>query len=232
MSFRPVKRIADATASNSNVDAGTAVVMLIAGAGVLYAMGQPLVLDVNDREFNPLIVFVALMGLGALYYGIRAVRRRGVVNRFGTTVFDQDGFETYLGETLRGKVITSRAWSVPDGFLLRVRCIERKGESFDEKKRRTRDEIIWEASHTVRTGDSRSGIPVEIPIPLNALAKAQLGGGDWTLRVEAKVDGQPFEATFPLRVSGGSRAEDEAEDAAAEAAFDAATEAAERARRK
>lgn len=225
MSFRPVKRIDDATASNSNVDGGLAVVMLVAGGAILYALGQPLVLDVNDPDFNPLIVFVGLMWLGALFYGWRAVRRRGVVSRFGTTVFDQEGFETYLGETLRGKVITSRTLSAPDGFLLRVRCIERKGESFDEKKRRTREEIIWEASHTVRTGDSRSGIPVEFLIPPTALAKSQLGGGDFTLRVEATVDGRPFEATFPLRVYGGSREQDEAEDAAAEAAIDAAAEA-------
>lgn len=214
MSFRPVTRIDDATASNSNVDTMLAVVMFAAGGGALYALGQPIVLDVNDRDFNPLIVFVGLMAVGGLFYLVRGLRRRAVVGRFGTTVLEQDGFETYLGETLRGRVITSRTLSAPDGFLLRVRCIERKGESFDEKRRRTREEIIWESSHTVRTGDSRSGIPVEFLIPPTALAKARLGGGDWTLRVEATVDGKPFEATFPLRVSGGSREEDEAEERA------------------
>lgn len=222
MPILPTKRIDDATASNSNVDGGLAVIMLIAAAAVLYAMRQPLVFDVTDRDFNPLIVFVALMGLGAVYFGVRAVRRRTVVSRFGETVFEQQGFETYLGETLRGRVITSRSLSAPDGFQLRVRCIERKGQSFDETRRRTRDDIIWESTQTVRTGDSRGGIPVEFLIPPTALANAKLGGGDWTLKVDATVDGKPFEATFPLRVSGGSRADDEAEDAAAEAAADAA----------
>lgn len=221
MPVRPTKRIDDATASNSNVDGGLAVVMLIAAAAVLYAMGRPLVFDVNDPEFNPLIVFVALMGAGAVYYAVRAVRRRSVVGRFGETVFEQEGFETYIGETLRGRVITSRSLAAPEGFLLRLRCIERKGESFDEKHRRTRDAIIWESSHTVRTGDSRGGIPVEFLIPPSALAEAKLGVGDWTLKVEAMADGKPFEATFPLRVYAGSRAEDEAADAAAEAASDA-----------
>lgn len=226
MSSRPVKTIDDATASNSNVDTMMAVVMFAVGGGMLYALGQPIVLDVNDRDFNPLIVFVGLMALGGVFYLVRGLRRRAVVGRFGTTVFEQDGFETYIGETLRGRVKTSLPLSAPDGFHLRVRCIERKGETFDEKRRRTRDEIIWEATQTVRTGDSRGGIPVEFLIPPSSLAKAKLGVGDWTLKVEATVDGKPFEATFPLRVSGGSRAEDEAEDAAAEAAADAADEAA------
>lgn len=212
MAIRPVKTIDDATASNSNVDGMMAAVLVAAAVWLVYAMGQPLVFDVTDREFNPLIVMAVLLVVGGVYYVVRAVRRRAVVSRFGTTVFEQDGFETYVGETLRGRVVTSRSLSAPDGFHLRVRCIERKGESFDEKRRRTSEGIVWESTHTVHTADSRSGIVVEFLIPTDAFAKAQLYGGDWTLKVDATVEGKPFEATFPLRVYGGTREEDEADD--------------------
>lgn len=223
MAIRPVKTIDDATASNSNVDGGTAVVLGGAAAWIVYGIGQPLVFDVSDREFNPLIVAAGLFAIGAAFFLVRAVRRRGVVSRFGTTVFEQDGFETYVGETLRGRVVTSRPLAAPDGFQLRVRCIERKGESFDETRRRTGDAIVWETTRTVHTADSRGGIGVEVPIPATALAEARLGSGDWTLKVEATVDGTPFQATFPLRVYGGTRDADETGDPPDEAESDDAS---------
>jgi hypothetical protein len=53
---------------------------------------------------------------------------------------------------------------------------------------------------------------VEFAIPTTALADAKLGSQNWTLRVDATVDGKPFEAVFGLRVYAGSREEDEADD--------------------
>lgn len=207
-----IRVIDDATASNSNVDWMLAVVMLAAGGAVLYAMDWPPVLDIYDRDFNPLVVFVALMAAGAVYYLVRSVRRRAVVSRFGTTVFEQEGHAAYVGEALRGRVKTSRPLSAPEGFTLRLRCIERKGESFDETRRRTRDAILWETTQTVHTGNSQGGIPVEILIPPSALKDARLGLGDWTLKVSAAVDSKPFEATFGLRVYATRDDDDDADD--------------------
>ena len=130
-------------------------------------------------------------------------------------MFDQEGSNVYVGETLRGRVITSRRLSAPAGFELRVRCIEGKGETVDEKQRRTRAAILWEASQTAHTADSHAGIPVEFTIPASALADAKFGSPDWTLKVDATVDGKPFEALFGLRVYAGSREEDEAYEPAA-----------------
>jgi hypothetical protein len=224
MNTRPITRFDDANASISNVDRMMAVVLIAAAAWVVYALGTPLVFNPGDREFNPLIVLALILGAAGVYYLVRGVRRRAVITRFGTTVFDQEGSNVYVGETLRGRVITSRRLSAPDGFQLRVRCIEGKGETMDEKNRRSRAAILWEASHTAHTADSSGGIPVEFTIPASALADAKFGSQDWTLRVDATVDGKPFEALFGLRVYGGSRAEDEAddEDEAAEPDEDAA----------
>ena len=216
MTSRPITRFDDATASNSNVDLMMAVVLGAASAWVVYALGTPLVFDPSDREFNPLIVLALILGAIGVFYFVRGVRRRGVLNRFGATVFDQDGINLYVGETLRGRVITSRRLSAPAGFDLRVRCIEGKGETMDEKQRRTRAAILWEATQTVHTADSHAGIPVEVAIPASALADAKFGSQSWTLMVSAIVDGKPFEAIFGLRVYAGSREQDEADDAAAE----------------
>ena len=211
MTTHPVTRFDDATASGSNVDLMMAVVLGGAAGWVIYAIGSPLVFNLNDPEFNPLIVLALILGVIGVVYLVRGVRRRSVVTRFGTTVFDQEGSNVYVGETLRGRVITARPLTAPEGFQLGVRCIEGKGETMDETKRRTRTAILWEASHTVHTANSQAGIPVEFTIPAAALADAKFGSQNWTLRVDATVDGKPFEALFGLRVYAGSRAEDEAE---------------------
>jgi hypothetical protein len=218
MTTRPITRFDDATASNSNVDLMMAVVLAAAAAWVVYALGTPLVFQPTDPEFNPLIVLALILGGVAVYNLVRGVRRRRVLNRFGTTVFDQEGSNVYVGETLRGRVITSRPLSASDGFHLRVRCIEGKGETMDEKSRRTQAAILWETTRTVHTADSHAGIPVEFTIPTSALADAKFDSQNWTLKVNATVDGKPFEALFGLRVYAGSREEDEAygEDEAAE----------------
>jgi len=215
---RPLTRFDDATASGSNVDLMMAVVLGAAAAWVVYALGTPLVFDPRDREFNPLIVLALILSAIGVFYLVRGVRRRRVLTRFGTTVFDQEGSNVHVGETLRGRVITSRPLSAPDGFQLRLRCIEGKGETMDETRRRTRDAILWEASHTAHTANSQGGIPVEFTIPASALTDAKFGSQNWTLKVDATVDGKPFEAVFGLRVYAGSREEDEAdvEDEAAE----------------
>lgn len=212
MTARPITRFDDATASNSNVDRMMAVVLGAAAAWVVYALGTPLVFEPSNPEFNPLIVLALILGGAGLYYLVRGVRRRRVITRFGTTVFDQEGSNVYVGETLRGRVVTSRPLSAPDGFELRLRCIERKGETFDEKNRRSHDAVLWEASHTAHTADSHAGIPVEFTIPASALADAKFGSQDWSLKVYATVDGKPFEALFGLRVYAGSREEDEADE--------------------
>jgi hypothetical protein len=212
VTIRPLTRFEDATASTSNVDLMMTVVLGGAAAWVVYELGTPLVFNVNEPEFNPLIVLAVLLGVGAVYYLVRGVQRRRVVTRFGATVFEQEGSSVYVGETLRGRVITSRPLAAPEGFHLRVRCIEGKGETMDETKRRRSAAILWEASHTAHPADSHAGIPVEFTIPASALADAKFGSQDWSLKVEATVDGKAFEAVFGLRVYAGSRAEDEADE--------------------
>jgi hypothetical protein len=211
MTTRPITRFDDATASGSNVDLMMAVVLGAAAAWVVSALGTPLVFDLSNPDFNPLIVLALILGAGGVFYLVRGIRRRAVISRFGATAFDQEGSNVYVGETLRGRVITSRPLSAPDGFQLRVRCIEGKGETMDETRRRTRAAILWEASQTAHTADSHAGIPVEFTIPTSALADAKFGSQNWTLKVDAVVDGKPFEAIFGLRVYAGSREQDEAD---------------------
>lgn len=211
MTLRPMTRVDDATASTANVDLMMAVVLGGAAAWVVTALDRPLVFDLNNPEFNPLIVLAVILGSLGAYFLVRGVRRRAVISRFGRTVFDQEGSNVYVGETLRGRIVTSRSLSPTDGFHLRVRCIEGKGETMDETRRRTRVAVLWEASRTVHTADSHAGIPVEFTIPVSALADARFDAPNWTLTVEATVDGKPFEAIFGLRVYAGSRAQDEAD---------------------
>ena len=55
---------------------------------------------------------------------------------------------------------------------------------------------------------------MEFAVPASALADAKFGAQNWSLKVDATVDGKPFEAVFGLRVYAGSREEDEADESA------------------
>lgn len=207
-----VRRLDDTLPGVSNTDVQLAVVLLVAAGVVLYAIGRPFVLDMNSPDFNPLIVFSAVLVALAAFYAVRGVRRKAARNRFGETYFELQGDDVLVGETLRGRVFTSRPLKADDGFRITLRCIERKGESFDETRRRTQDAILWETTQTVRSGDSSAGVPVEIPVPPAAIANAKFASQDWSLIVEATVEGAMFMATFIAPVITGPRDPDDYDD--------------------
>lgn len=207
-----VRRLDDTLPGVSNTDVQLAIVLVVAAGLVLYAIGRPYVLDLNSPDFNPLIVLPAVLVSIAAFYAVRGGRRKAARNRFGETYLELQGDDVMVGETLRGRVFTSRPLKADDGFRITLRCIERKGESFDETRRRTRDAILWESTQTVRTGDSSAGVPVEIPVPPAAIANAKFASQDWSLIVEATVEGAMFMATFIAPVITGPRDPDDYDD--------------------
>ncbi|MFN7978498.1 MAG: hypothetical protein U0P30_10195 [Vicinamibacterales bacterium] len=207
-----VRRLDDTLPGVSNTDVQLAVVLVIAAGIVLYAIGRPFVFNMNSPDFNPLIVFSAVLLAVAAFYAVRGVRRKAASNRFGQTYMELQGDDVLVGETLRGRVFTSRPLKADDGFRFTLRCIERKGESFDETRRRTQDAILWEATQTVRSGDSSAGVPVEILVPPAAIANAKFARQDWSLIVEATVGGSMFMATFMAPVITGPRDPDDYDD--------------------
>ena len=63
---------------------------------------------------------------------------------------------------------------------------------------------------------------MEFAIPTTALADAKFGSPNWSLKVDAIVDGKPFEVVSGLRVYAGSREEDEVDEDAVTAEPDSA----------
>lgn len=202
-------RLDDVLPASSTTDGLLAAVLVVAAGAVLSQIDTPYVFNPADRAFNPLIVLPAVLAALAGVYGGRAFRQKAIRRRFGVNVLELDG-PLRLGGTLRGRMTTSRPLSAPEGFRLRLRCIERKGSSFDETRRRTQDAVLWESTHAVRTGDSSAGVPVEFLVPPTALADAKLGAPDWTLRVDAFADGAPFQAVFVVPMYDES--DDDADD--------------------
>lgn len=200
-----VTRLDDTLPGVSNTDVQLAVVLLVAAGLALNALDRPFVFDLNSPDFNPLIVFVAVLATLGVVYGVRGVRRKIARGRFGATYMELQGPDVLVGETLRGRVFTSRPLHADDGFRMTLRCIERKGQSFDETRRRSQDAILWEFTQTVRTANSSGGIPVEIPVPPAAIANAMFAQQDWALLVNADVGGAAFMATFALPIITGPR---------------------------
>ena len=207
-----VKRLDDTLPGVSNTDVQLAVVLLVAAGFLLSKLDRPYVFNLNSPDFNPLIVFVALLVTLAVVYGVRGVRRKIARGRFGETYMELQGDDVLIGETLRGRVFTSRPLQTDDGFRMTLRCIERKGESFDETRRRSQDAILWEGTQTVRSGDSSAGVPVEILVPPAAIANAKFDRQDWSLIVEATVNGAAFMSTFYVPILKGPRDPDDYDD--------------------
>ncbi|MFT3818069.1 MAG: hypothetical protein QM750_10640 [Rubrivivax sp.] len=206
---KSVTRLEDTLPGVATTDVLLAVVLLVAAGLVLNELDRPYVFDPRLPDFNPLIVLVAVLAGIALWYGARGVRRKIARSRFGQTYLELEGRDVLVGETLRGRVFTSRPLAAEDGFRMRLRCIERKGQSFDETRRRTQDAILWEGTQTVRSAHSSSGVPVEMLVPPAAIADAKFASQDWTLLVDARVDGAAFMATFSLPIQSGPRDPDD-----------------------
>ena len=166
MSQPVTRRIEDATPFHAGTDRTMAVLSLAVAVGVVFWFKLPLNFDVNSPEFNPMVFLPVVLVLYGVAQAFKSVRGRGIVNRFGASVFEMQGNAVSVGQTLRGRVVTSRDLIATSGFRLRLRCIEEVSyaQSAGSAGDRRRDVIRWEAESTVEATESGSdGVPVTTP---------------------------------------------------------------------
>lgn len=130
-----------------------AVLLGAAAIGVVVMAGGKLPLRMDDPDFNPMLIFVGLLGLGAVVNLVRAVRltkrqrRQGVVR----LVLDGDGVGR-LGQPVAGVVRTEAPLRAADCRVhlqvLEGHRFRRAGESFTTQTR-THYAAVWEQELTV-----------------------------------------------------------------------------------
>lgn len=203
-----LRRIEDATPFHAETNWIMAALAIAVAVGIVWWFGLPLEFDFQSPSFNPAVfVPVALIGYG-LWQGVQSLRARAVGRRFGASVFEMQGECVGLGETLLGRVLTARDLNAPDGFQLRLCCVEstRQSEVAGGPPTRRRDVIRFEKRARIGAkATSVEGIAVEFVLPRDF---TRSGGSRpsgqplrWTLAIEAQVEGARYEALFGVPVT-------------------------------
>ncbi len=204
MSAPATRSIEDATPVHAAADWKMAALAIAAAVGIVWWFKLPLDFDVNGPSFNPAVFVPVALALYGVLQAVTFLRGRRLGNRFGVSEFEVQGHSVDIGSTLPGRVLTSRDLNAPDGFRLRLRCIEevRYADHAGDAGTRRRDRIQWESEHTVQSpGSHSSGVPVEFAIPASAANGLTAGNRlRWLLEVEAMADGARYEALFGVPV--------------------------------
>lgn len=206
MSAQSIRRIEDSTPFHGTTAWILAALCLAAAVAVVFVFDLKLDFDVNSPTFNPAVFLPVILAAVGLFQAVKALRARSTGRRFGASVFEMEGERVELGETLRGRVKTSRDLVARDGFAVRLACIETvwisdsPGSKLRSESRRE-DKVRWSASRKVASaGSAAQGVEVEFAIPSNAMKDAKTDAIRWTLEVEAEVDGARYEALFGVPV--------------------------------
>jgi hypothetical protein len=192
-----VHRIEDVTPFEATGRVIMAVIGFGAALGIVAAYHDSLELDVRSPSFNPAIFVPAILALYGVWQAFQALRARRIARRFGRSVFEMQGRATHMGETLRGRILTSFRERPDDGFTVRLRAVEavRIEETGSERGARYEDRIRHESvAHVVAPAPSVEGIPVTFEVP-KVRAKGSLR---FALDVAATVNGASYTAVFSI----------------------------------
>ena len=185
------------TYSDSDHTKGTALHYWFMGVGFAGAtafissyMPWPWVFDIEDPDFNPLIVLPLMSMAVSGYYLFHAVRWTIRLKRFGSATMElKGGGSVVLGRKLEGVVRTPRPLQPQGPYRFVLQCIDTH-EFLDESDAATRPHkvqnfTVWKHDLEVPAAgiDSTRGIPFSFQLP------ASVGPGPAASRV---ATGSPY----------------------------------------
>ncbi len=204
-------------------------IALMAGGGAVYlgALGWPWVFDINNPDFNPLLLLELLLIGVVVWYGVTSARWLMRYWQFGATRLDLEG-SPRLGAPLVGRVISDRPVSATGDYLLVLTCYDVHEFEHDDKRRR-RSFPVWSGEVTVsREIDVQEGLPFRFHLPASVgpepVPSGILPGPGirtrftvhvpgmrqviasnyppleryWLLKVSARTRGSDYQAEFPI----------------------------------
>jgi hypothetical protein len=166
-------------------------------------------LNINSRDFCPVIFVPVVFILIGLFFSGRALLDGLRVRKYGRTTLEAG--EVFLGGSLTGTIRTTYDLEPLGDYTLRLRCIETVGSgSVSDKNYHHIDELRWEGLGTVKHDSvhSSQGIPVDIPIPEGSGALVTVPGSEigtatgvrWVLEIRAPLRGLDYYALFLIIV--------------------------------
>lgn len=167
-----------------------AVGFLGATAFVSSHLPWPWLFDIDDPDFNPMVVLPLLLGGVSIHQLFHAIRWTARQKRFGTATMELKGTGTvWLGTRLEGVIRTARPLQSEGPFRLVLRCVDTH-EFRDLGSSATRTQTaesftVWERALEVPSAgvDSTRGIPFSFQLP------ASVGPKPATSRVSS---GSPY----------------------------------------
>jgi hypothetical protein len=170
--------------------------------------GMPLRYDVNARDFNPLALFPIVLSVVGLMYLVKAIMVMRRIRAFGTSTLTLDD-RPRLGGGVHGHV-TSTVDVTAGQWRAVLRCYE-SVRGTGTSAPRASEILRWHGESTQPGAAYSTGtaVPIDLPIPLDALDKTPLSLKNvslsrrtrrWVLSVEGKRDGLDYVATFDLPI--------------------------------
>lgn len=148
-----------------------AALAAMAAAWVGWMLGWPWVVDINDPDFNPLVILEGIL-LAVLGWNIlQALRWTRRARQFGASFIDIDGRTPIpLGGPFSGRVRTGQPVRARGDFRLVLTCfdIHERRDAGTSTTATHRNEAfpVWTASQTLpATTDSSRGLPFRFDLP-------------------------------------------------------------------
>ncbi|MFN3890956.1 MAG: hypothetical protein ACK4MV_11205 [Beijerinckiaceae bacterium] len=174
--------------------------IMAAGTGfVAWHMSWPVVLDINDPDFNPIVV-VLLAPLGAtVWHTVKAVRWTARGRRFGAAIMEIDGpVPAPLGRRLSGRVRIERSPAPTGDYRIRLRCfdIHEMRRSSDAGMPYGNEEFpVWSEEITLpASNDAAKGLPFAFQLPASA--------GPKIINYADRSERRYFEFKFAITIPG------------------------------
>jgi MFS family permease len=170
----------------------------------------PLIFAMPWREVRnqPAVMFIFLFPVVGVLLFIGVLYKSGQRMKFGASVCHVDRMPIAPGQSFHGELETRVRDQPPNGFVLRLTCVQRISRG-----RNSSETILWQESQTVSlVTPSYEGARVQFTfaIPADAEVSQSVPGTSqvsWRLEASAEMPGIDYGATFELPVFATGRKE-------------------------
>ena len=165
---------------------------------VAWHLSWPPIFDINDPEFNPLIVLPLMLIAASVFYTIKGVRWMARHKRFGAATMEIDGpVPAPLGRRLSGRIIAQRPPKPTGDYIIRLQCFDiHEMNSMGSSRQRPRNEEFPVWSDEIRlpaSTDATKGLRFAFQLPASAGAKF----ADYSAGRQRKYNEFKFAITIP-----------------------------------
>ncbi len=203
MSFKDLgKPYSDISNPNEAAITNGIMAFLIGAAAIFVAwhLNWPPVFDIDDPDFNPLVILVLMLSGATVWFAFKAARWAARGRRFGVSTMEIDGpVPAPLGRRLSGRILLKRPPSTTGDYRITLRCFdihEMRQMSSDAKKPYRNEEFpVWSDEITIPAStDATKGLPFAFQLPPSVGAKL----ADYSAPRERRYFEFKFAITIPV----------------------------------